>query len=268
MHPVILAAFVDELEKIAASLQQLSAGVGRLEREGAIAHIDTPFTKMLGAFTTPNKRQLAGAGAPVMQKFQKKLLGPGVHEYISSQAAPFTTPEFRGKIILSPNPGAVLNPTATGSTLEGLNAYTTMHEALEREGSLGQGLHSLGTELNDFSLASRLSGGPTEDAVRESVLELRKPEIDHLRKKMVKEYGPAAAGYIQEGSKPTRAMRRNWGRKLLAKPSAYMTAGEGKGIMAKQIPILNSRQPQVSPPGAMIQKHQDEGGKVVRGIFE
>lgn len=231
------SAMVSELEKIAATIKQLEEGVRRVP---GILRTTHPMAQMAGAMVNPVKRQLRHTGYAGAESFQRNLLGPNAYAAASAAQADLRRlhPDIDGKIVALPNVGNYLHPGVKPRVAKDLDTVAIMHEALERKGTPGMGLHTLGTETKDFNLISRLRGGSRENKVRKSIQELREPEFAHLRGRLAEEFNdPRASQFAEMGQRIPKAMRKAYSRSTVAHTSPEAAAAIG----AQQTPVLLGR---------------------------
>ena len=231
----------EELEKISATLGQLEAGVSRIP---GIIRMEHPITQMMGAGVLPTKAMLSrknAKGAELMGALQRKVMGPNA-EAVQELIRPFAEDRsMRGKILAHPNVGQVLHPGAAPQLSGDLDTTTLIHEALERKGTVGSGLHNLGTETKDFNLVSKLQGGPREEAVRQSMGELRAPEFEHLRGQLAEKFNdPRAAQFAEMGQRIPKAMRKAYSKEI-APTLTHVTPEKALEIGEQQTPVLMGR---------------------------
>lgn len=243
--------------KEAATLQQLRAGVARLPGVVESSH---PVVQAFGGMVLPTRAQLKGRGKSIMMGMQRKLMGSENFDALQAAAKDLEHPSLRGKILHSGNMGAYMHPSAPPDVQQGLHTTGIMHEALERTGRAGQGLHTLGTETKDFNLVSRLRGGPLEDQVRGSMMELRAPEYAHLQHRFSETFkDPRASEFVTEGGRIPKAMRKAYAREM--RPYTHTTVPEAAGIMSEQAPVVQGRYAEVAKVGSVKRAEKSEDGE-------
>jgi len=136
--------------KVAATLAQLRAGAQLVKREVP----EDAVTHMFGALALPTKRQTRSPLGKKMEKFQQGVLGKRVSEHIAKELAPIVARKKPGTIIMHPQVGQLIDPTAGRKRVRALRDITALHESAERSAPLAMGsLHANPVVLaKDFNL--------------------------------------------------------------------------------------------------------------------
>ena len=261
MQSAQLFAFSRELEKIAVDTTTLSArttGPGRVQNLTGQLFSPQAFGNTLsrgGALTVPRPRQLSAlTKAPVVGSgpLTPKLVTP---EAISHSAVHGGTtlvhPEINARVARAMTGGAPLSP-------QGQSAYTGVsaaHEIAERRvhpRNVVGGFYSHVSPdvlLQEHNTLSRLTG-PGADEARNMgrAMRMGTGETPHLKNMLTTAFNdPRAAGYLAEGEKVPKAMRKALLRKIQQDPSIIARSAPQVGLLDKLrgVPSAAARQGRV-----------------------
>lgn len=201
-----LFTFLSGIDKLSAPIEQLQAGLRRLNP------IKVPTS---GIFS-----QEVGAGGHVLtrnsmvpQSYMKGR-GPQVNRLGNNTVGQILLPRGGSSQVLSARDPNFRNLSGDGK--RAVNVSVGLHEGFERgvrpQQAAPMKSHAAPTVLiNEHNMLSRMTG-PGSDEARTAMRGMRQEsgEQNALRRMLVNRYGDRAAQYLEEGQKVPAAMRRNF----------------------------------------------------------
>jgi len=237
---MISSSFVDELEKIAISINQIRAASKRIGK--TITPEKGSIIDAFGAIATPTKAQVGKknlSSARSIARMQSKILPKEVTYSMKKALKPiYSDKSKRGKIYLSDDIGARLSPSASPKTQKRVGSLTKIHERQETKVKMKPGSLHLSPKvmMDEMNMANNITGHGSKVLSKE-LQGLRKAEFGHLRKQIVKGVkDKRALQYTKPGRKIPKAMKKH-----LLKKRMRMTPREAINIMTEQGKVLQER---------------------------